>query len=195
MCESKFGKSEMTMNREDENPEEVQLIVTNLEDTPETDEVSLDNEDIVEVEDGVSLSDDIPDDIPMAVTVEDKEGHKRATWKIFASEDLPQLSLREVLGGDYLLGSFLRRNILFILLLVFLGILYISNRYAAQQEIIEEEQLRKELVERKNYALTQYAELTMRSRQSSIERRLKAFGDSLLTSPKDPPFIIRVKSE
>ena len=46
-----------------------------------------------------------------------------------------------------------------------------------------------------NYALTQYAELTMRSRQSSIERRLKAFGDSLLTSPKDPPFIIHVKSE
>ena len=53
----------------------------------------------------------------------------------------------------------------------------------------------KELIERKNYALTQYAELTMRSRQSSIERRLKAFGDSLLTSPKDPPFIIHVKSE
>ena len=194
MCESIFGKSEMTMKCEDENPEEVQLIVTNLEETPETD-VSLDNEDIVEGDDVVPVSDDTPDDIPMAVAAEEESGRKRATWKIFASEELPQLSLREVLGGDYLLGSFLRRNIWFIVLLVFLGILYISNRYAAQQEIIEEEQLRKELVERKNYALTQYAELTMRSRQSSIERRLKAFGDSLLTSPKDPPFIIRVKSE
>lgn len=182
------------MKREDENPEEVQLIVTNLEETPETDD-SLDNEEIVGDEDVVPLSDDTPDDIPVAETVEDGSGRKRATWKIFASEDLPQLSLREVLGGDYLLGSFLRRNIMFILLLVFLGILYISNRYAAQQEIIEEEQLRKELVERKNYALTQYAELTMRSRQSSIERRLKVFGDSLLTSPKDPPFIIRVKGD
>ena len=156
------------MKCEDENPEEVQLIVTNLEETPETD-VSLDNEDIVESDDVVPVSDDTPDDIPMAVAAEEESGRKRATWKIFASEELPQLSLREVLGGDYLLGSFLRRNIWFIVLLVFLGILYISNRYAAQQEIIEEEQLRKELVERKNYALTQYAELTMRSRQSSIE--------------------------
>lgn len=182
------------MKREDENPEEVQLIVTNLEETPETEE-GLDNGEIVEAEEEMSLPEDTPDDIPVAMTVEDEGEHKRSTWKLFASEDLPQLSLREVLGGDYLLGSFLRRNIMFILLLVFLSILYISNRYAAQQEIIEEEQLRKELVERKNYALTQYAELTMRSRQSSIERRLKAFGDSLLTSPKDPPFIIHVKSE
>ena len=182
------------MKREDENPEEVQLIVTNLENTPET-EASLDNGEIVEAEEEVSLPEDTLDDIPVAMTVEDEGENKRSTWKLFASEDLPQLSLREVLGGDYLLGSFLRRNIMFILLLVFLSILYISNRYAAQQEIIEEEQLRKELIERKNYALTQYAELTMRSRQSSIERRLKAFGDSLLTSPKDPPFIIHVKSE
>ena len=112
---------------------------------------------------------------------------------IISSEDLPQLTLREILGGDYLLGGFLRRNIWFVLLLVLLGILYISNRYAAQQEIIEEEELRKELIEKKNYALTQYAELTMRSRQSSIERQLQRFGDSLLTTPKEPPFIIKQK--
>ena len=80
-----------------------------------------------------------------------------------------------------------------ILVLVGLAILYISNLYAAQQEIIEHEELRKELTEKKNYALTQYAELTMNSRQSSIENRLKGFGDSLLTAPKEPPFIIRVK--
>ena len=78
----------------------------------------------------------------------------------------------------------------FILFLVLLAIFYISNRYAAQQEIIEEEQLRKELVEKKNYAQTQYAELTMMSRQSGLEEQLRTFGDSLLQIPKEPPYVI-----
>ncbi|MCR4993996.1 MAG: hypothetical protein K6A32_01230 [Bacteroidales bacterium] len=125
----------------------------------------------------------------MAV-VEEASSEPRSAWRILLTEDLPQVSLREILGGDYLIGDFLRRNIVFILLLVVLAILYITNRYAAQQEIIEHEQLRKELTEKKNYALTQYAELTMFTRQSSIENTLKSFGDSLLTAPKEPPFII-----
>ena len=131
------------------------------------------------------------DDIPYAIIEEATQEERRSAWRMLSAEDFPQLSLREILGGDYLIGSFLRRNILFILLLVGLGILYITNRYAAQQEIIEHEQLRNELIEKKNYALTQYAELTMYSRQSNIENRLKSFGDSLLTAPKEPPFIIK----
>ena len=132
------------------------------------------------------------DDIPLAVVEEAAQEERRSAWRMLSTDDFPQVSLREILGGDYLIGSFLRRNILFILMLVALGILYITNRYAAQQEIIEHEKLRNELIEKKNYALTQYAELTMFSRQSNIENRLKAFGDSLLTSPKEPPFEIKV---
>lgn len=132
------------------------------------------------------------DDVPTA-TVADEDvaaGKPRSVWRKLSAEDLPQISLREFLGGDYLLGSFLRNNIGFMLMLLVLGVLYITNRYAAQQEIIEEEELRRELVEKKNYALTQYAQLTMNSRQSSIERRLYALGDSTLLAPKEPPFII-----
>ena len=40
---------------------------------------------------------------------------RRSAWRFFSSEDLPQVSLREILGGDYLIGSFLRRNIWYIL--------------------------------------------------------------------------------
>lgn len=118
---------------------------------------------------------------------------RRSAWRFFSSEDLPQVSLREILGGDYLIGSFLRRNIWFILFLLALGVVYITNRYQAQQEIVEEENLRAELVEKKNYALTQYAELTMRSRQSSIENQLRAMGDSSLRASTEPPFIIHDK--
>lgn len=142
-----------------------------------------------------ALSFELPvDEVPMA-TVDEASGEAeadepRSGWRLFSAEDLPQVTLREILGGDYLIGSFLRRQIWFILFLVFLAVLYITNRYASQQEILEEEALRKELIEKKNYALTQYAELTMRTRQSSLERMLKNFGDSTLLSAKEAPFII-----
>lgn len=148
-------------------------------------------------EDGVrkerASSSDAPE-VPEAV-LEDEDNadeDKRQTgWRrLFQSEDLPQLSLREILGGDFLVGDFLRRQIRFILLLMLLGIAYITNRYVAQQEIIEEENLRKELTEKKNYALTQYSELTRQSRQSMLEQRLRANGDSTLSIPKEPPFFI-----
>lgn len=170
--------------------DDVRLIVTNLEeeeDKYDVADVASDDED--------AAAETVPDDIPEAVTADEVREGRRSAWRLFSSEDLPQVSLREILGGDYLLGSFLRKNIWFILLLVVLGIIYISNRYGAQQEIIEEEDLRHELVEKKNYALTQYAELTMKSRQSSIERKLKLLGDSLLTSATEPPFIIHVDKD
>ena len=180
------------MKRKDvDSQDDVRLVVTNLE------EDVLMKEDVNEVSDAdeTSAAEAVPDDIPVAVTEEPEREATRSGWRLFSSEDLPQVSLREILGGDYLLGSYLRRNIWFILLLVLLSILYISNRYAAQQEIIEEEKLRQELVEKKNYALTQYAALTMASRQSSIERKLRQLGDSLLMSATEPPFIIRVRKK
>ena len=142
----------------------------------------------------------VEDDIPVAIPTDDvadtettdesASTYRRSAWKVLSSEDLPAVSLREILGGDYLIGSFLRHNIGFILTLVVLSIFYISNRYGAQQEILEEANLRKELQEKKNYAQTQYAQLTMQTRQSALERRLKLLGDSTLLSVKEPPFII-----
>jgi len=178
------------MKSKKEDPQDdVRLIVTNLEEEDEGGVAEVESAE----EDAVLET--VPDDIPEAVTADEVREGRRSAWRLFSSEDLPQVSLREILGGDYLLGSFLRKNIWFILLLVGLGIIYISNRYGAQQEILEEEDLRHELVEKKNYALTQYAELTMKSRQSSIERKLKQLGDSLLTSATEPPYIIHVDKD
>ena len=142
----------------------------------------------------------VEDDVPVAMTTEEEpetetqdelaSTGRRSAWKVLSSEDLPAVSLREILGGDYLIGSFLRHNIGFILTLVVLSIIYISNRYGAQQEILEEANLRKELLDKKNYAQTQYAKLTMHTRQSALERRLKTLGDSTLVAAQEPPFII-----
>ena len=186
------------MKQNEEMPEDdIRLVVTNLEEEAvedaegaEVESLSAEDEDLTT---DAAAADDA-EDVPVA-TIEGEDGpeSKRSVWRLFSAEELPQLSLREILGGDYLLGSFLRKNIWFILLIVLLSIFYISNRYAAQQEIIEEENLRNELVEKKNYALTQYAILTMNTRQSSIERRLRLMGDSLLQSATDPPFLIRTE--
>ena len=136
------------------------------------------------------------EDVPMAVVAEEDEGrkqtrHNNSVWSKLSAENLPQITLREILFGDYLIGTFLRGQLWFILLLVVLGIAYISNRYDAQQEILEEERLRHELIEHKNYALTQYAELTRRTRQSALEQQLRSKGDSTLLSPTEAPFMIQ----
>ncbi len=172
-----------------------ELVVDKNGDTEATKEAGAD---VVGVEADApeAISFELPlDDVPEATLdeAEDKtsaEAESRSGWRLFSAEDLPQVTLRQILGGDYLIGSFLRRQIWFILFLVVLTFFYITNRYASQQEILEEESLRKELIEKKNYALTQYAELTMRTRQSSLERLLKNFGDSTLLSAKEPPYII-----
>ena len=78
-----------------------------------------------------------------------------------------------------------------LLLLILAGILLIvTNRYQAQQEIIKKEQLQKEVEDWRFRSLTRSSELTTKTRQSQIEERLKAMGDSSITTPKEPPFTI-----
>lgn len=110
-------------------------------------------------------------------------------------EQRPNLSLREILGGDILTGGWLRRQMGLIVLCTFFAIVYITNRYSSQQEIIEIERLKAELTEVKYRALTRSSELTVKTRQSQVEQSLRATPDSVLQMPKEPPFLINVKSE
>ena len=78
------------------------------------------------------------------------------------------------------------------LLLLILGgiLLMVTNRYQAQQEIIEKEELQKKVEDWRYRSLTRSSELTTCTRQSQIEEKLKAMGDSLLKAPTEPPFTI-----
>lgn len=83
-----------------------------------------------------------------------------------------------------------------LLLLILMGILLmVTNRYQAQQEIIEKEELQKEVEDWRYRSLTRNSELTTRTRQSQIEERLKQMGDSLLKAPTEPPFTINPNEE
>lgn len=99
------------------------------------------------------------------------------------------MSLKKIFLGDFLLSDFLRRQALLVVLLMIYTVIYISNRYACQQELVEIDKLRKELVDIKYDALTRSSELTERTRQSRIEEYVSAGESSLQTSTTPPYFV------
>lgn len=101
-----------------------------------------------------------------------------------------QITLKSILGGDILAHEFLRRQANLLILIVFLTILYIDNRYSSQQELIEIDRLKKELVDIKYDALTISSELTEKSRQSRIEKYISDKGTPLKTAAT-PPYLIK----
>lgn len=99
-------------------------------------------------------------------------------------------SLKSILGGDILATDFFRRQTkLFVLIMVFV-IFYIHNRYAAQQQMIEIDRLKKELIDIKYDALTRNSELMEKSRQSRIEEYISKKETELQTATH-PPYLVR----
>ena len=78
-------------------------------------------------------------------------------------------SLKSILGGD---------------------ILATDNRYASQQQQIEIDRLKKELIDIKYDALTRSSELMEKSRQSRIEEYISNKESDLQTST-NPPYLIK----
>ena len=96
--------------------------------------------------------------------------------------------LKDVLQALSNNGVWFKRQ-LGVLALILLGIIiYISNRYQAQSEMIEEDKLHEELQDWKYRSMTRNSELTFRCRQSQLEEQLKAMGDSTLCSSNEPVY-------
>lgn len=106
------------------------------------------------------------------------------------SESGESKSLKDVVKSMNIDGQWFFRQIPLLLLILGGILLMVTNRYQAQQEIIEKEQLQTDVEDWRFRALTRSSELTTRTRQSQIEERLKQLGDSLLTPAKEPPFTI-----
>ena len=104
-------------------------------------------------------------------------------------------TLRKILGGDILTAQIIRKQIwLFMLIVVFISI-YISNRYCIQQDLIELDQLQKELQDTKYKALSTSSQITEKSRESNVLDMLKHSKDSTLHIDTQPPYIINVPEE
>ncbi len=114
--------------------------------------------------------------------MEDKEAKKKKSN-----------SLKSILGGDILATDFFRRRQTKLLVLIMvLIIFYIHNRYASQQQQIEIDKLKKELIDIKYDALTRSSELMEKSRQSRIEDYISTKESDLQTSTH-PPYLISTK--
>ena len=100
------------------------------------------------------------------------------------------MSIRSILGGDILANDFFKRQTSLLILIMILTILYIDNRYTSQQELIEIDRLKKELIDIKYDAVTRSSEIMEKSRQSRIEEYIST-EESHLETATNRPFLIK----
>ena len=100
-----------------------------------------------------------------------------------------KVTLSSILGGDMLGGQWFRRQFWFIVMIVGMLIIYVSNRYSCQQEMIETKVLNDTLLDRCYKALTRSSQLKERMRRSYIEETLV---DTTLQTANTPSFYLKV---
>lgn len=124
----------------------------------------------------------------------EEAGSTRETIKAlkkFAAEDdeAPvNFTWRSVLGGEILAGGWLRKQFGMIVLITVCTIVYISNRYSCQQEMITAGDLVDTLLDRKYKALTCSSELLEKTLRSNVEEGL---ADSTIQTSTTPHYSIK----
>ena len=152
------------------------------------DDIQLEIEDVVE-EEKATVTDE-------AAGI--KEQTKKTLQKIKenAKEEDPKfssaLTLRTILGGDFLTAQMVRHHIGIIVLIVVFTIVYVAFRYQCQQDLIAIDKMEKELLDAKYKALSSNSTLTEKCRESHVLDALKDNKDSLLHVADQPPYIINV---
>ena len=106
-----------------------------------------------------------------------------------------KITLKKILGGDILTTTTIRRQIWLFLLIAFFALIYISNRYSCQQDLIEINSLQEKRQDAKYKALSSSSLMTERSRESNVLEMLKDSNDSTLKTPNQPPYIITIPEE
>ena len=131
--------------------------------------------------------------------IEIKEQAKDTIRKIkeTVKEEDPKLSssltLRTILGGDFLTAEMVRHQIWLIVLIVLFAIVYVAFRYQCQQDMIAIDKMEKELLDAKYKALSSSSTLTERCRESHVLDALRNNKDSVLHIADQPPYIINIE--
>jgi len=99
------------------------------------------------------------------------------------------VSFRSILGGDILAGGWFRRQFWYMVMLVAMAIIYVSNRYYCQQEMITASHLADTLADRRYKALTISSQIKEMTRPSVIEKQLS---DTTLKTPNVPLYVLPV---
>ena len=99
-------------------------------------------------------------------------------------------NLSFVLRGDILTTQWLRRHIMWLIMVVLLTFLYVSNRYAAQQQLIHINSLKEQLKETHYDAMARSSELMRNCRRSTIINKIASDPLNTLETPKKQPVVI-----
>lgn len=102
------------------------------------------------------------------------------------------LTLRKILGGDFLSAELVRHIIWPLVLVVFFTVIYVAFRYQCQQDMILIDKMEGQLKDAKYKALSSSSTLTERCRESQVLEMLRQRNDSLLHPSTQPPYIINV---
>jgi hypothetical protein len=102
------------------------------------------------------------------------------------------MTLRTILGGDFLTAEMVRHQIWLIILIVIFTIVYVAFRYQCQQDLITIDKKEKELLDAKYKALSSSSTLTEKCRESHVLDALKNNKDSVLKISDQPPYIINI---
>lgn len=144
---------------------------------------------------------DMPDQETLSIEEETAEMKEQALKTIQlikekASEEdpkpTPALTLRAILGGDFLTADMVRHQIWVFVLMVVFTIAYVAFRYQCQQDMITIDKLEKQLLDAKYKALSSSSTLTEMCRESHVLEALKQNRDSLLHIADQPPYIINI---
>ena len=159
-----------------------------------TDDIKLEIQDGIEEEPAVKKEEqDLMDE---AAEMKEQARKTIQLIKERAKEEDPKLTstmtLRTILGGDFLTADMVRRQIWLFVLMVIFTILYVAFRYQCQQDMIAIDKLEKEVLDAKYKALSSSSTLTEKCRESHVLEALKQNKDSLLHIADQPPYIIYI---
>ena len=160
-----------------------------------TDDIKLEIQDGIEEEPAVKKEEqDLMDE---AAEMKEQARKTIQLIKERAKEEDPKLTstmtLRTILGGDFLTADMVRRQIWLFVLMVIFTILYVAFRYQCQQDMIAIDKLEKEVLDAKYKALSSSSTLTEKCRESHVLEALKQTQDSLLHIADQPPYRIYIE--
>jgi len=148
------------------------------------------------------VKDDVEKDKEVNTEAPPKDAPEESLKAVIAKQAIEEeesgstsFTLRKILGGDILTAQIIRRQIWLVILIVCFVIIYISNRYSIQKDLIELDKLQKELQDTKYKALSTSSQITEKSRESNVLEMLKNCKDSTLHIATQPPYIINVPEE
>jgi len=133
-----------------------------------------------------------------AVSKETVSPLEEAIKKQATEEENPQSSsftLRKILGGDFLTAEMLRNQIWVIVIVAVFTLVYVSNRYSCQKDMLEINELNNKLEDAKYRSLASSSELTEMCRESNVLEMLKNNKDSVLHIANQPPYIITIPAQ